>query len=184
MPEQEKTKKRSNIIIDSSFQYRYFLYCLAMTVVLLMLFSGIMLIIITRLSGWWASHLIIEELVRLLVSNGVFILLTGISFGIYALFISHRIAGPAYRLEMNIREMLKGHYAHTIKLRPKDYLGNIAKALEELSEKLKAQDKLVAGILENTLKLKKLLEKERPQLKNVVDKIIEDIEKLKLRNKT
>ena len=78
MSEQEKTKQRGNIIIDSSFQYRYFLYCLAMTVLLLILFSGIMLIIIKRLSGWWASPLVIEELMRLLVANGLFILLAGI----------------------------------------------------------------------------------------------------------
>jgi len=179
MSEQEKTKQRGNIIIDSSFQYRYFLYCLAMTVLLLILFSGIMLIIIKRLSGWWASPLVIEELVRLLVANGVFILLAGISFCIYALFISHRIAGPAYRLETDLRKMIKGNYSHEIKLRPKDYLGNIANALNELSEKLKAKDKLAADIRENALKLKKTLDKENPQLKSLVDNILRDTEKLK-----
>ncbi len=179
MSEQEKTKQRGNIIIDSSFQYRYFLYCLAMTVLLLMLFSGIMLIIIKRLSGWWASPLIIEELMRLLVANGVFILLAGISFCIYALFISHRIAGPAYRLEIDIRKMIKGQYSHAIKLRPKDYLGNIADALDKLSGKLRAQDKLVTDIQENALKLKKTLDKENPQLKNLADNILADIEKFK-----
>ena len=109
MAEPVKMKQRGNIIIDRSFQYRYLIYCLIMTLLLLLLFSGIMLIIVKRLSGWWASPLIIEEIVRLLVANGVFILLVGVSFGIYALFISHRIAGPAYRLEMDIRKMIKGN---------------------------------------------------------------------------
>lgn len=179
MSKPPKVKQRGKIIIDRSFQYRYLIFCLVMTIILLLLFSGVMLIIVKRLSGWWTSPLVIEEIVRLLVVNGLFILLVGVSLGIYALFISHRIAGPAYRLEMAIRKIIKADYEPEIKLRRKDYLSNLASALNELSKKLKSQDKLIADIQENALKLKEALDKDKPQLKERVNNIILDTEKYK-----
>lgn len=179
MSESAQVKQRGKIIVDRSFQYRYLIFCLGLTVLLLLLFSGIMMIIVKRLSGWWASTLVIEEIVRLLVMNGLFILLVGVSSGIYALFVSHRVAGPAYRLEMMIRQIIKGEYESEIKLRRKDYLSNIAYALNELSKKLKSKDKLIDQIQADALKLKEALEKDRPQLKEWADNIILKVQNIK-----
>lgn len=179
MIERTKQKLREKIIVDGSFQYRYLIFCLALTVVLLLLFSGVMLIVVKRLSGWWASPLVIEEVTRLLVANGLFILLVGTSLGIYALFISHRIAGPAYRLEMAINKIIVGEYESEIRLRRKDYLSNIAAALNKLSKKLRSENELIEDIKVNALNLNKALEKENPQLAGLAEKIIADTANLK-----
>jgi methyl-accepting chemotaxis protein len=179
MGEKTKQKLRERIIIDRSFQFRYLIFCLALTAVLLLLFSGVMLIVVKRLSGWWASPLVIEEVVRLLVANGLFILLVGVSMGVYALFISHRIAGPAFRLETAIRQMLKGDYEQEIKLRRKDYLSNIASVLNDLLKRLRSIDRQRANIHENALKLKEALGKEESRLRELVENIIVDSSELK-----
>lgn len=181
MPKPDPSKQRGRIIIDRSFQYRFLIFCLAMTVLLLLIFSAVMLIIIKRLSGWWSSPLVIEEITRLLVTNGLFILLVGAALGVYALFISHRIAGPAYRLKTAISRMIKGEYEPEIKLRRKDYLSDLARALNELSKKLKLQDKLICDIRENALKLKEALssQKDKPLAKDQLERIILDTEKYK-----
>ena len=55
---------------------------------------------------------------------------------VYALLFSHRIAGPVYRINVVLRQMLRGEPPPAVKFRKNDYFQATAELLEELSRKL------------------------------------------------
>ena len=58
-----------------------------------------------------------------------------------SIFISHKIAGPLYRLEKELKEIAKGDFSRKIKLRPNDELQEIAEGINELLDHLNQQKK-------------------------------------------
>ncbi len=70
-----------------------------------------------------------------------FILLTGmpiisILLLFWGLIISHRIAGPVYRLEQDLEKIAKGDFSLRIKLRKKDELSSIAEGINKVLDKV------------------------------------------------
>ena len=67
------------------------------------------------------------------INAGVAVIMAGLSLH-YMVRHSHRIAGPAYRLEYVIRQIARGEYDldRKVYLRRKDYLKHLADALNEL----------------------------------------------------
>lgn len=55
----------------------------------------------------------------------------------YAIFFSHRIAGPVYRINMILRALIDGRDPPVVKFRDGDYFQPTAALLKELSEKLR-----------------------------------------------
>ena len=56
---------------------------------------------------------------------------------VIGIFLSHRIAGPAYRIERTLREIGKGNLDIHIKLRRHDELVGIANAINDMSSDLR-----------------------------------------------
>lgn len=57
----------------------------------------------------------------------------------YTLLLSHRIAGPVYRINAVLRRMLDGEFPRKVTFRRGDYFGETAELLEQLSRKLAAE---------------------------------------------
>ncbi len=57
----------------------------------------------------------------------------------YTLVYSHRIAGPIYRINAVLREMLEGRYPASVLLRKGDHLQGTADLLGQLAQKLSAE---------------------------------------------
>lgn len=55
---------------------------------------------------------------------------------VYTIVLSHRIAGPAYRINATLKKMIDGEYPAAVTLRQGDYLGETAELLQALSKKL------------------------------------------------
>ena len=68
--------------------------------------------------------LILSSLVAIIAAGSITIIIT--------LFISHRIAGPLYRLEKDIAEVNRGNLGVEIHVRQKDELQNLAKSLNQM----------------------------------------------------
>jgi len=62
--------------------------------------------------------------------------LAGIFF--YAIFFSHRIAGPLYRINTILRALIEDRDPPVVKFRDDDYFQPTAALLKELSEKMRA----------------------------------------------
>lgn len=57
---------------------------------------------------------------------------------LFAVILSHKIAGPAYRIEKTLGEIGKGNFDIRIHLRKYDELNGIAQAVNEMAADLKA----------------------------------------------
>jgi len=57
----------------------------------------------------------------------------------WGLFISHRIAGPVYRLEKDLDKIAKGDFSLRIKLRKKDELSSIAAGINKVLDKIEGK---------------------------------------------
>ncbi|MDD5761309.1 MAG: hypothetical protein PHP88_02220 [bacterium] len=62
---------------------------------------------------------------------------------IYAVFFSHRIAGPMYRINTILRALLEDREPPVVKFRDGDYFQPTADLLEELSDKMRTARKSV-----------------------------------------
>jgi hypothetical protein len=60
---------------------------------------------------------------------------------LYTLFVSHRIAGPIYRINVTLKKMLASEYPDRVTLRDGDFFHETAALLQELSRKLEAERK-------------------------------------------
>lgn len=58
---------------------------------------------------------------------------------IYTVLLTHRIVGPIYRLNRELRNMIEGKYSENILLRKKDFFKETASLVEELGQKLNEQ---------------------------------------------
>jgi hypothetical protein len=68
--------------------------------------------------------------------------LAGIFF--YAIFFSHRIAGPLYRINTILRALIEDRDPPVVKFRDDDYFQPTAALLRELSEKMRASRRIPA----------------------------------------
>jgi len=68
----------------------------------------------------------------LLLSGLVAIVTAGILTIVFTLIISHRIAGPLYRLEKDIAEVNNGNLSMEIRVRKDDELQDLAKSLNQM----------------------------------------------------
>lgn len=84
------------------------------------------------------------ELVLFGLVNFVFVMLLLIGAAVYAIVHSHRVAGPAYRLRMALRQVQGRDYDHYVRLRSKDFLKDLAEQVNQLNQALKAKDLVVA----------------------------------------
>jgi hypothetical protein len=68
--------------------------------------------------------------------------LAGIFF--YAIFFSHRIAGPLYRINAILRALIEDRDPPVVEFRDDDYFQPTAALLKELSEKMRASRRITA----------------------------------------
>ncbi|MFN3395547.1 MAG: HAMP domain-containing protein [Thermodesulfovibrionales bacterium] len=66
-----------------------------------------------------------------------------------SLFLSHRIAGPLYRFEISIEEIIKGNLSFRIKLRKKDEAKELAEAMNRMIETLSSYISQIRAITDD-----------------------------------
>ncbi|MBU3958812.1 MAG: HAMP domain-containing protein [Candidatus Omnitrophica bacterium] len=72
--------------------------------------------------------------INLILLFGLPIISIGILF--WGVLISHRIAGPLYRLEKELDKIAKGDFSLRLKIRSKDELGSIVKGVNKILDKI------------------------------------------------
>lgn len=154
--------KRRNIFIKKDFQGKlilgYFLFvaggCL-LFILLLGLFSADTMTISYNNHDLQLGQTPIVLLKKVLAAHWVFLVLGSVFLVITAMFITHRIAGPLFRFEKALDNMLDRRLDDTIFLRSKDEGKDLARKInafnEDLSISLKnlqAHSEAIAGLLE------------------------------------
>jgi len=65
-------------------------------------------------------------------ANAIYFALGAAILGVVSLLLTHRVAGPAYVMERAVHGMRKGDYSRRLNLRRRDYLKDLAAAIEAL----------------------------------------------------
>ena len=84
----------------------------------------------------------------LLRASAVYFALATAGLGSVALFLSHRIAGPAFVIERALRSLRDGDPGERLSLRPGDSLQELARAARELREHLGEREDRRRGLLQ------------------------------------
>lgn len=177
--------RRKNYFIKRDFQKKFILRFCAL-VIMGSAISGIFLLLVSRGSVTTAfvnSRLSIVSTVDyilpgLLGSSLVTIILISIATAIVIMYLSHRIAGPLFKVEKSAREIGAGDLALRIRLRSTDEMAKLADCFNEMTENLnihlseiKAESRRLGSEI-NDLKVQDALEKLREKKKEL-DKAID-----------
>jgi len=140
MSQQHPGYKRRNYFIKQEFQFKFIMKFLAV-----LLAGGVLSTILvfvfsrgTLTSSFDHSRLMIRNTAEaimptLVVTNLVTLcIITLAAIGV-TLFVSHRIAGPMFRFEQDLKKIAQGDLAVRIHLRQKDQFSEMAKAFNEMA---------------------------------------------------
>ena len=139
--------KRRNYLINKEFQFRFILFTFIPTAFCLILFYSAIQFYYTRLiqeglaSGLNAGHPyfnLINEQIRFM--NVLFLtcsISSFIFFVVWGIFISHKIAGPLYRLTKFFKEAQPGMITQKLNFRPGDFFLEIPEAINEWVDRSK-----------------------------------------------
>lgn len=135
--------KRRNYFIKKNFQGKlilgYFLFmvggCLLFTVVLATL-SADSLTVVYRNNDIQMGQTPFMLIRQVLQANWIFIIVGGAFIVVSAMIITHRMAGPMYRMERTLGNMLGGRLDDVIFLRDKDEGKEIADQLNQFNREL------------------------------------------------
>ena len=141
-----RPERRRRYFIKPGFQFRYLRLVLAAIILPVLLFSACLYYLIFYLM---AEQLGIPEsiaynLIPVLKKINLILLfgLPAVSAAVlfWGVLISHRIAGPIYRLEKDLEKIAGGDFSLRIKIRKKDELGSIAAGINKVLDRITEKD--------------------------------------------
>ncbi len=184
--------RRRNYFIDKSFQTKFIVkFCLLITATSLL--TGILIYWFNRQSTTVAfenlkvivkptSDFLLPIILQILV---VVTLLVGLATIAVALFTSHKIAGPLYRLKMGIEKVKNGDLSTSFTIRTNDQLQIVATEFDDMRRGLKNSIGTMKenwhSAKEHMLKLQQETKdtKQKARIEDVIKKIDSELERFK-----
>jgi len=135
----ERTWKRRNYFIKKELQGKYifsfFLFVITGSIIFTLIFSLLSADTLSvvyennKLQIGQTPSILLKEI---LSAHWIFIIAGGLAVVILSMFLTHRLAGPIYRFERSVEELIKGNFAFQITLRTKDEGKELAEKINEL----------------------------------------------------
>jgi len=169
--EQKKFYKRKIYIINKEFQLKYLFTIISMIAVSVLTVSFITFYVIW--DNVIKEFFFIPEAAKKLtdifirtseIAGGFTLLILGI-FAVAGIFLSHRVAGPLYRVERVAEELSKGNLDVNVRFRKSDELHSLADSM----------NKMIGGIKGMVVEDKKII----GNLSSVSEKLSVDVKKQK-----
>ena len=175
--------RRRNYYIDKEFQTIFILKFCAL-VAIGSIISGLIVYAMSRATvttTFVDSRLAIKStadfiLPAVLLSGAVAIILIGLATIIMTLFISHKIAGPLYRLDKDVQEVTSGNLRIVFRLRTGDEIRPLAESLNNMVSEMRGR---IAEIRDNLDSLESSGNLP-PEGKDKVRRMRESLEKFKI----
>ncbi len=118
---------------------------------------------------------------EILSAHWIFILTAGVSIVIISMFLTHRFAGPMYRFEKSVEEMITGNFNFEIRLRKKDEGKELAVKMNQLMNLISLKFREMRK-LSNEINTKNSLIKEIIGQKQEFKPVIRELEEIALLN--
>lgn len=133
--------KRRNYFIEKKFQTKYII----LTILMLLSYSFLFIIIIfapyilTLHFNYPLAEKVDAARVLLLLHSTIWPWIGGVIlfFGVVSIFVSHKIAGPLFRIKKSLAQVSEGDLSVVIKLRKWDDLKDLAEHINVLIEELR-----------------------------------------------
>lgn len=152
--------KRRRFYVKKGFQFRFILkFCILVS--LGTLFSTGLFLYFSQASltsSFHDSRLVIETtalavLPAVIYTNVISLILITVGTVVVTLFISHKIAGPLYRFEQELKGIAEGDLTTKIRLREKDQISDVAESLNRTVSALREKVLSVKSDVERLLEL-------------------------------
>ncbi|MDY6842810.1 MAG: hypothetical protein SVW57_01775 [Thermodesulfobacteriota bacterium] len=151
---------RRNYLVKKEFQVAFIMKFCLLLVVGILISTGLLFLFSqsSLTSSFQNSKLVIENtglaiLPSVVYTNLIIFALLSMVTVLLTLFISHKIAGPMFRFEKELKEIAQGNLTQKILLRKKDQINEIADCLNNMTESLREKvfriRTEVEGILES-----------------------------------
>ncbi len=142
--------KRRNYFIKKDFQGKlilgFFLFVVGSIIlftVILGMFSADSMTMSYKNNSLQIGQTPVMLLKNALAANWIFILFGGSLLVVAALLVSHRIAGPQFRFEKALKNMIEGNLNDTVYLRTKDEGDDLAGLINSFNRQLSQKIKLI-----------------------------------------
>ncbi len=133
--------KRRNYFIEKKFQTKYVILTILMLLSYSFLFITIIFApyILTLHFNYPLAEKVDAARVLLLLHSTIWPWIGGVIlfFGVISIFVSHKIAGPLFRIKKSLVQVSQGDLSVVIKLRKWDDLKDLAEQVNELIEELR-----------------------------------------------
>ncbi len=185
----DKIYKRRHYFIDRKFQTVFILKFCLIVIASSVLVGGLVLFLSRN-----ATTVAIENtkvlvkrtsdflLPLMLETLAIVSLFSALSVALLSLFVSHKISGPLYRLQREIKFLGKLDLRRNFHIRAKDQLQELACSLEEMNSSLKEKIGKIQdayGKLYNCLKEMPLNDEDKARISSLLEEIRRDLESFK-----
>lgn len=143
---QKRPYKRSHYFVEKKYQFKFILKFCLIVVGGALLSTGLLLFFSqgTLTSSFENSRLILRNtasaiLPAAILTNTVTLLFITAATIVTVLFISHKIAGPMFRFQKELKKIGEGDLTINIVLRKKDQFKNMAESLNSMTLSLKTK---------------------------------------------
>jgi methyl-accepting chemotaxis protein len=184
------TGKRRKYYINKEFQSKFIMkFCILIALGCLVFGSSVYLLSMTSsTTAFENSRLIIKStadylLPLMILTALITIVVISLAVILVTLFLSHKIAGPAYRFEKVAEEVAAGNLSFQVKLRSADQLQFVAESLDVM---VKSLNKRISSLREKVDNLSLALDKQsdkvqiNKEIKELADDISREINTFKL----
>jgi len=135
----KRTWRRRNYFIKKELQGKYifsfFIFMIGGSIVFTLIFSLLSANTLTVIYDNYNLRIGKTPLILLkeiLSAHWIFIATAGILIVVISMFLTHRFAGPLFRFEKSVEEMVKGNFNFQIRLREKDEGKELAELMNRL----------------------------------------------------
>ncbi|MFH1441007.1 MAG: methyl-accepting chemotaxis protein [Candidatus Omnitrophota bacterium] len=145
-----EANRRTNYFIEKPFQVKFILkFCSLLAlggvitigiVYFLAMRTTTVAIVNSRIIAQSTAYYILPILTQAVVLTMIVVILMAIAL---TLFISHRIAGPFYRIKQSLKQLEQGDFSSNCNLRQLDQLKDIAEAFNNMIKKNNSQLRLL-----------------------------------------
>jgi len=174
---QNRPYKRRHFFVKKGYQFAFILKFCLIVIAGAVISTGLLFLFSqgTLTSSFQNSSLVIEKtgfaiLPSVFYTNIITLVLILLATITVVLFVSHKIAGPLFRFEKELKEIGQGDLTKAIRLRNRDQITDIAEGLNSMTASLR--DKVIA--IQNDLG--QVIELASEQ--GASEKIIEDLRRL------
>ncbi|MDP8216640.1 MAG: HAMP domain-containing protein [Candidatus Kaelpia imicola] len=183
-------RKRRIYFIDRKFQVQFIMKFCLLVIIGSLITVGLLYITGSRTTtvSFENTEAVVKStadfIIPILIQTVIIVMVvTGLFTIMLTLFISHKIAGPLYRLEKEFKSMADGDISADFKLRGDDQLQNIAASLNEMKARLRfylSALQISINDMEHALNENISEENKRQILLNNLNKIKNDFHRFKV----